>query len=99
MTRPEWLGSSELRIGLGCMRLSTDDDRDDENALATIEAAAAAGMTVFDTARAYGENERLLARALRRCGAAANARIALTKHGLRARELRCQGSIPDRYCR
>ena len=54
------------------MRLSTDADRDEERALATIAAAAEAGISVFDTARAYGQdgaelghNERLLARALR----------------------------------
>ena len=54
------------------MRLSTDESRDEELALATIAAAAEAGMTVFDTARAYGRgeaelghNERLLARAVR----------------------------------
>ena len=40
------------------MRLSTDEDRDDERALATIAAAAQAGVTVFDTARAYDDNER-----------------------------------------
>ena len=44
------------------MRLSTDEERDEERALATIAAAAEAGITVFDTARAYGDNERLLAR-------------------------------------
>jgi len=38
---------------------------DEPEALATIDTALAAGVTVFDTARAYGENERLLARALR----------------------------------
>src|SRR6266568_8815910 len=38
-------------------------------------------MTVFDTARAYGHNERLLARALRACGAEASARI-VTKGGM-----------------
>jgi aryl-alcohol dehydrogenase-like predicted oxidoreductase/predicted kinase len=38
---------------------------DDGLFLETIAAAVAAGITVFDTARAYGENERLLARALR----------------------------------
>src|SRR6266704_2743858 len=38
-------------------------------------------MTVFDTARAYGRNERLLARALRACGAEASARI-VTKGGM-----------------
>ena len=60
-----WLSESELRVGLGCMRLSTDADRDEENALATIAAAVDAGVTVFDTARSYGDNERLLAGALR----------------------------------
>jgi aryl-alcohol dehydrogenase-like predicted oxidoreductase/predicted kinase len=63
------------------MRLSTDEDRDEERALATIAAAAASGVTVFDTARAYGENEQLVARALRRCGAEGTARI-VTKGGM-----------------
>ena len=60
-----WLAASELRIGLGCMRLSTDEDRNEELALETIEAAVEAGITVFDTGRAYNGNERLLGRALR----------------------------------
>ena len=83
-----WLDPSELRIGLGCMRLSTDDDRDEERALATIAAAVAAGITVFDTARSYGRgpaelghNERIVAQALRRAGAGATARI-VTKGGM-----------------
>jgi aryl-alcohol dehydrogenase-like predicted oxidoreductase len=70
------------------MRLSTDGDRDEARAYATIAAAAEAGVTVFDTARAYGldagelgHNERLLARALRACGTAAGARI-VTKGGM-----------------
>ena len=70
------------------MRLSTDGARDVDVALATIAAAANAGMTVFDTAHAYGldatdlgHNERLLARALRRCGAHTTARI-ITKGGM-----------------
>jgi aryl-alcohol dehydrogenase-like predicted oxidoreductase len=80
--------ASELRVGLGCMRLSTDADRDEQRAVETIAAAAASGITVFDTARAYGygptelgHNERLLAHALRACGAAASARI-VTKGGM-----------------
>jgi aryl-alcohol dehydrogenase-like predicted oxidoreductase len=76
-----WLTASEPRIGLGCMRLSTDADRDHDRARATIAAAAESGLTVFDTARAYGDNERLLARALHACGAAASARI-VTKGGM-----------------
>jgi aryl-alcohol dehydrogenase-like predicted oxidoreductase len=70
------------------MRLSTDETRDEELALETIAAAAEAGITVFDTARAYGRdatelghNERLLARVLRRAGADAGARI-VTKGGM-----------------
>jgi aryl-alcohol dehydrogenase-like predicted oxidoreductase len=73
--------SVELRIGLGCMRLSTEPEQDEELALATIAAAVDAGVTVFDTARSYGDNERLLARALRRYGGDAEARI-VTKGGM-----------------
>lgn len=72
-----WLDASELRVGLGCMRLPTDE----ELAFETIAAATDAGVTVFDTARAYGDNEKLVARALRRCGAEATARI-VTKGGM-----------------
>ncbi len=84
----DWLAPSELRVGLGCMRLSTDAGRDPERAQATIAAAVAAGITVFDTARAYGlgeadlgHNERLLARALRSARAERAARI-VTKGGM-----------------
>ncbi len=70
------------------MRMSTDASRDEQLALETIAAAAEAGVTVFDTAHAYGhgesplgQNERLLARALRGCGAEGNARV-VTKGGM-----------------
>jgi aryl-alcohol dehydrogenase-like predicted oxidoreductase len=70
------------------MRLSTDPDRAEERAAETITAAAEAGITVFDSARAYGlgpgdlgHNERLLAGALRACGAAGRARV-VTKGGM-----------------
>src|SRR5438874_2466825 len=82
MTGGGWLDPSELRIGLGCMRLSTGECRDDDVAHQTVAAAARAGVTVFDTARAYGRgerelghNERLVASALRSCGAAGVALI------------------------
>jgi aryl-alcohol dehydrogenase-like predicted oxidoreductase len=58
-------------IGLGCMRLATAPDRDDERGVAVIHAALDAGATLLDTADAYclderdtGHNERLVARAL-----------------------------------
>ncbi len=83
-----WLDASELRIGLGCMRMSTDEHGDEELGAATIAAAVEAGLSVFDTAHAYGRgegdlgrNERLLAGALRRCGADRSARI-VTKGGM-----------------
>jgi aryl-alcohol dehydrogenase-like predicted oxidoreductase/predicted kinase len=63
------------------MRLSTDEDRDEERALETITAAAKAGISVFDTARAYGDNERLLAHGLRSAKADATTRI-VTKGGM-----------------
>ena len=73
------------------MRLSTDESRDSELAVETIRAAVEAGMTVFDTARAYGNNERLLASALRRCSAERRARI-VTKGGMARPEGRW---VPD----
>ena len=63
------------------MRLSTDEDPEEERARATIAAAADAGITVFDTARSYGDNEALLARTLRGAGAHRSARI-VTKGGM-----------------
>jgi aryl-alcohol dehydrogenase-like predicted oxidoreductase len=70
------------------MRMSTDEDGDEQQALETIAAAADAGVTVFDTAHAYGrggsplgQNERLLARALRGCGVDRTARV-VTKGGM-----------------
>ena len=63
------------------MRLSTGEHPDEAAGLATIAAAADAGITVFDTARAYADNEPLLARALRACGAHERARI-VTKGGM-----------------
>jgi aryl-alcohol dehydrogenase-like predicted oxidoreductase len=86
---PPWLDPPELRIGLGCTRLSTDSVISPEQAAATIAAAAGAGVTVFDTAHAYGRdpsdyggNERLLAGALRGCGAQRTARI-VSKGGMK----------------
>jgi aryl-alcohol dehydrogenase-like predicted oxidoreductase/predicted kinase len=80
------LDGSELRIGLGCMRL-LDDEGGSQQALATIAAALDAGVTLFDTARAYGDNEALLARALR--GSAAR---IVTKGGMSRVD---GGWIPD----
>ena len=80
VTPQDWLAADESRIGLGCMRLSTEQDRDEARALATVHAALDGGATVFDTAHAYaldegelGHNERLLALGGDRPGAAVSA--------------------------
>jgi aryl-alcohol dehydrogenase-like predicted oxidoreductase len=98
VARPAWPDPTELRVGLGCMRMSTDSDRDEQAAYETIAAAVDAGITVFDTAHAYGHgahelghNERLLAQALRACAAAQTARI-VTKGGMTRRG---GGWVPD----
>ncbi len=77
-----------MQIGLGCMRLSTERDRDEARAMATIHAALDGGVRLFDTARAYGlddgdrgHNERLLLRALGSHAEGARAEI-VTKGGM-----------------
>ncbi|HET7049323.1 MAG TPA: aldo/keto reductase [Solirubrobacteraceae bacterium] len=78
-----WLDPDELRVGLGCMRLPDDE----QLAFDTVAAAAGAGITVFDTAHAYGaergpgHNERLVAGALRAADLHRTARI-VTKGGM-----------------
>jgi aryl-alcohol dehydrogenase-like predicted oxidoreductase/predicted kinase len=80
------------------MRLSTDGDRDDALARDTIATALDAGITIFDTAHAYGAgqadvggNERLVARALRTCDADRRARV-VTKGGMTRAD---GGWVPD----
>lgn len=70
------------------MRMSTEPERDPALAERTIAAALDGGITVFDTAHAYGRdehdlghNERLLAGALIRAGAQTRTRI-VTKGGM-----------------
>ncbi|HSC26693.1 MAG TPA: aldo/keto reductase [Vicinamibacterales bacterium] len=86
-------------IGMGCMRLSTEPDRDERRALAVLHAALDAGVTFLDTADAYcrnagdvGHNERLIARALEMWAGDRSRILVATKGGL----TRPQGAwIPD----
>jgi aryl-alcohol dehydrogenase-like predicted oxidoreductase len=74
-----WLSEDELRIGLGCMRLEP------AQVAPVVAAALAAGITVFDTAHAYGErpgdNERLVAQALRGTRARVVTKGGMTRAG------------------
>lgn len=77
------------RMGMGCMRLSTASDRDDERAIAVIHAALDAGVRLLDTADAYGRdaseighNERLVARALGSWSGDRTAVVVATKGGM-----------------
>lgn len=64
-------GLSVSALGLGCMTMShgydTPADRDERESIATLHRAVELGITLFDTAEAYGPftNEELLGRALR----------------------------------
>src|SRR5215831_367044 len=80
---------AERPLAIGCMRLSTEPDRDEARGVATLDAALDSGVTLLDTADAYaldaadmGHNERLVARALAAWpGDRSRVRIA-TKGGL-----------------
>ena len=76
-------------IGMGCMRLSTEPDRDDDRSIAVLHAAFDAGVTLLDTADAYclddneiGHNERLIARAMSTWDGDRSQIIVATKGGM-----------------
>ena len=71
--RLEGLGRSVGAVGLGCVGMSAEyntADIDDERSLAVLARAVELGVTLFDTADAYGPftNESLLGRGLRQPG-------------------------------
>ena len=91
-------------IGLGLMGMSqsygTPEERDEGESIATIHRAIELGVTLLDTAEAYGpyRNEELLARALRELGTGARDRVVIaTKFGFRFGEAGITGvnSHPD----
>ena len=81
--------TTDRAVALGCMRLSTEPDRDETAAIAVIHAALDAGATLLDTADAYcwsdeerGHNERLIARALSSWHGDRSAIVVATKGGM-----------------
>ena len=76
-------------LAIGCMRLSTEPDRDEGRAMAVLHAAFDAGVTLLDTADAYcwdehdiGHNERLIAQALRSWNGDRSRILVATKGGM-----------------
>jgi aryl-alcohol dehydrogenase-like predicted oxidoreductase/predicted kinase len=76
-------------IGIGCMRLSTERDRDEARGIEVLHTALNAGVTFLDTADAYcwddsevGHNERLIARALASWSGDRSRIVVATKGGL-----------------
>jgi aryl-alcohol dehydrogenase-like predicted oxidoreductase/histidinol phosphatase-like enzyme/predicted kinase len=76
-------------LALGCMRLSTERDRDENAAIEVLHAALDAGVTFLDTADAYcwtdgdrGHNERLVARALSSWRGDRSSILVATKGGM-----------------
>lgn len=76
-------------VGLGCMRLSTERERDAARSVSVIHAALDAGIRLLDTADAYcwndtetGHNERLIAHALASWKGEREAITVATKGGL-----------------
>ncbi|GIG29789.1 aldo/keto reductase [Cellulomonas marina] len=93
MTTTRALGPFQVHpVGLGCMPLSMNNDKqypDEREAVATIHAALDAGVTLLDTADCYapswdtfGHNERLVATALRACGSLPDGLVVATKGGI-----------------
>lgn len=74
-------------IGLGAMPLTHDDGPTESRAIRVVHTALDAGVTLIDTADAYGPrrgggvNEELVARALRAYGADTSAVVIATKGG------------------
>lgn len=80
-------------LAIGCMRLSTEPDRDEGRAMAVLHAAFDAGVTLLDTADVYcwndrdiGHNERLIAQALRSWRGDRSRIVVATKGGMRRPE-------------
>ena len=76
-------------LAIGCMRLSTEPDRDDARAVDVLRTALDLGVTFFDTADAYclddseiGHNERLIASALATWRGDRSRIVVATKGGL-----------------
>ena len=84
---PQGLTVSSLGLGLMGMTQSygTPEERDEDESIATIRRAIELGVTLFDTAEAYGPyaNEELFARALKQLNVSRDKVVIATKFGFK----------------
>ena len=92
MLTPRTLGTQGLTVsslGLGLMGMTqsygTPEERDEDESIATIRRAIELGVTLFDTAEAYGPyaNEELFARALKQLNVSRDKVVIATKFGFK----------------
>ena len=82
-------GLTVSSLGLGLMGMTqsygTPEERDERESIATIQRAIELGVTLFDTAEAYGPyaNEELFARALKQLNVARDRVVIATKFGFK----------------
>jgi aryl-alcohol dehydrogenase-like predicted oxidoreductase len=82
-------GLTVSSLGLGLMGMTqsygTPEERDERESIATIQRAVELGVTLFDTAEAYGPyaNEELFARALRQLNVSRDRVVIATKFGFK----------------
>lgn len=55
-------------LAIGCLRLSTEPDRDEGRAMAVLHAAFEAGVTLLDTADVYCRDDREIGHVFRTTG-------------------------------
>ena len=93
-------------IGIGCMRLSTERDREEARGIEVLHTALDTGVTFLDTADTYcwddsdiGHNERLIARALSTWSGDRSTISVATKGGMTRPEGRWQPDGRARHLR
>jgi len=95
-------GLTVSSLGLGLMGMTqsygTPEERDERESIATIQRAIELGVTLFDTAEAYGPyaNEELFARALKQLNVSRDRVVIATKFGFKFDEKNIIAGVDSR---